>query len=1539
MNTPPVSLKNKVYRIFKQSFFIIFAAAFLMGGFFVADSALATGGTVSVIAQNSQVNVSADAVSGSSVSVGTITMTEGNNGAFQLGTITLTPPTGFIFDITSIVDIEIIGDSSFANNINNAVSGTHFSASTVASLISFNIIAPSANNKAGTLVWSNIKVKPTSGSPLVSGRITIGGTSVASPNAYNNVFPILLNEVAGYPSVSNSTFVCNPTVQAAGGISTCNITVRDQFNNSISSASVLLSSTGSGNNFSTNPALTDANGNTTITLGSGTAETKIVTATIDGSVILPTQLIIFYVSTPTQAHIVAIPNTQEASLSGSSVNLTISITDQHGNPANDGIVVNVSGIPSTLGTVTVTGSGNTASGQVTRVLTFNNKGDITLTVNISSIGNLALTGDSIVHFVDTIKPVITIILPNPAEVEYRGTYSDAGATAFDNIDGNITSSIMAINLVNPNTINVVPNSITKIVGVYTVTYNVSDSVPNAADPAVRTVNVLDRIAPIITSITSDATAEGALKIGNTITFTLTPTPAEPVATVSGSYNGHSLTWSTVNSGVTYTATYTVIEGDTDRISPWQITGVIMTDEAGNISVSANGTDVVKTIDANTPSIPSVLVAAGPYINAAEELAGFTTMVSYNTTLSNGAKAGDTLELWLNGAPFMIAKTVVLSASDITAGSYSFTIITDELGADGVKLLTARLTDVAGNVGLWSASLVLTLDTGIPSVPSAPDLDAASDLGLSDTDNITNDNTPSFNGTAEAGSTVKLYDGATEIGNGTATGGGAWSIISTLLVDGAHTITATATDAAGNTSGASESLSVTIDTELVALSLTSTAPNPTKASPILITAQFTQDVNGFEVGDIVVTNGAVGTFVKVNASTYQFDVIPAGQGAVTVNIAAGVAHDTAGNGNTVATGLSRIYDTINPTVTLVALSDLDALVKQGDTLIITATFSEDMALSPVPTIELTGTNTVAPVAMTRTSATNYTYSHTVGAGDGLVTIIIAGGTDLATNTLIINSATTFTVDNTLPVIASSDPINTVANAIGGATVFYTTPIATDLYPVNPVVTCLPASGAFFVLGNTIVTCNATDQAGNIAIPMTFNVMVNPDTVTHIILIASPTSLAFSQTSLITITGKDQYDNTVTNNDSTVIVLSADGGGSLGDTILTLSEGVATTNLSKDSVGIVHVTASSVGLSPQAVTVTFTKTDTSSPYVESHTPVNGATGVALNIHPVLIFSEPLDTTTVSSANIQLRKYSDNSVILANVSPAEGDRQVIITPASSLDFSTSYYLAVSAGVTDKVGNPAVVLDNSTKGNHMFTTLVDNTVLAVTYISAVANAHGSTGFAIANNTFEDGWAWIFYITVPTNETAFAMKFADWTSVLPNTIPVANNVRYSSVQASNGPFEITEANELGGYLNLTGDLFPGIAGRQIEILVEAKIPLLSAGGSYSTSYGIQTNPAIAQATDAENVAAAQAAVTALAQPWSPIYNNNRNIITDLQAIVDAVSTGVTVTIKTTNNSQISIDGAIAYPGVAVTGNVIFTLTKGTEIVDQTISVIIYPLG
>ena len=79
---------------------------------------------------------------------------------------------------------------------------------------------------------------------------------------------------------------------------------------------------------------------------------------------------------------------------------------------------------------------------------------------------------------DTTIPVITLAGDASVSAELGTSYTDAGATAVDNIDGDITENITIVNPVDINT-----------AGTYTLTYNVSDAAGNAAAQVTRVVTV------------------------------------------------------------------------------------------------------------------------------------------------------------------------------------------------------------------------------------------------------------------------------------------------------------------------------------------------------------------------------------------------------------------------------------------------------------------------------------------------------------------------------------------------------------------------------------------------------------------------------------------------------------------------------------------------------------------------------------------------------------------------------------------------------------------------------------------------------------------------------------------------------------------------------------------------------------------------------------------------------------------------------------------------------------------------------------------
>ena len=79
---------------------------------------------------------------------------------------------------------------------------------------------------------------------------------------------------------------------------------------------------------------------------------------------------------------------------------------------------------------------------------------------------------------DAVPPVLTLVGAASVDVPANSNYVDSGATAEDNIDGDISVSVVMTSNVN-----------TAIVGSYTVTYNVTDFAGNSATSITRTVNV------------------------------------------------------------------------------------------------------------------------------------------------------------------------------------------------------------------------------------------------------------------------------------------------------------------------------------------------------------------------------------------------------------------------------------------------------------------------------------------------------------------------------------------------------------------------------------------------------------------------------------------------------------------------------------------------------------------------------------------------------------------------------------------------------------------------------------------------------------------------------------------------------------------------------------------------------------------------------------------------------------------------------------------------------------------------------------------
>ena len=119
-------------------------------------------------------------------------------------------------------------------------------------------------------------------------------------------------------------------------------------------------------------------------------------------------------------------------------------------------------------------------------------------------------------FIDATPPVITLVGSDPVTLELLDIYVEAGATATDNYDGDLSGSIV----IGGDVVN------TSAVGQYTVTYDVTDSSLNPAVQVTRTVNVEDNTAPVI-----------ALVGANPVTLELLDIYVEAGATATDNYDG------------------------------------------------------------------------------------------------------------------------------------------------------------------------------------------------------------------------------------------------------------------------------------------------------------------------------------------------------------------------------------------------------------------------------------------------------------------------------------------------------------------------------------------------------------------------------------------------------------------------------------------------------------------------------------------------------------------------------------------------------------------------------------------------------------------------------------------------------------------------------------------------------------------------------------------------------------------------------------------------------------------------------------------
>ncbi|CAO3441367.1 hypothetical protein [Azospirillum endophyticum] len=572
---------------------------------------------------------------------------------------------------------------------------------------------------------------------------------------------------------------------------------------------------------------------------------------------------------------------------------------------------------------------------------------------------------------------------------------------------------------------------------------------------------IDSVAPTVTNVTS-STANGTYTTGETISIQVTFSEA---VTVSGTptlalNTGRTATYSGGSGSNTLTFTYTVQAGDTaadlDATGTGALAGSIAdaVGNAGILTLTAPG-DVRSlglnkdiAIDTTPPSIRNVVVPNDGIYGVGKTLSFFVQ--ASEVVIVNGTP---TITLDIGGQ----TRQAVYNAAASTGSVLRFDYVVqagdsdaDGIAVTGLNLNGGSITDLARMplpttlAGLPGTQNVL-VDTVAPDTPSVPALAAGQDTGVSATDGVTGITRPTLGGTAEAGSTVTVLVDGVAVGTTIAGTDGRWSFTpASPLAEGTHAVTSRATDPAGNSSGLSAALTLTIDatppvlsTPAVAGGIDNTA-NVTAATRPTLTG--TAEPNGTVT--VLIDGIAVGTTAAGADGRWSFAVAtPLAEGAHSV-----VTTATDRAGNTGRSGaLSLTVDTQAPTLSTggstptlsaggtatlgsaVSLSDANALnrvtisltdARSGDELVIGALPAGITATRDGSSIVLTGVASAADYqAAVRAIALRSSASDPSFAGTATSRSISIQARDLAGNG---SAAATVTV---AVARATTSPINT------------------------------------------------------------------------------------------------------------------------------------------------------------------------------------------------------------------------------------------------------------------------------------------------------------------------------------------------------------------------------------------------------------------------------------------------------------------------------------------------------------------------------------
>jgi large repetitive protein len=631
------------------------------------------------------------------------------------------------------------------------------------------------------------------------------------------------------------------------------------------------------------------------------------------------------------------------------------------------------------------------------------------------------------------------------------------------------------------------------IGTTTVTCNATDLAGNVADPASFNVTVNEPPPPPDTTpptlslpgnITAEATGPGGASVsfGVSATDDVDPSPSASCDHSSGTY------------GITTTTVSCTAR------------------DASNNSSSGSFTITVHDTTAPSISVPGTITVPASGSGGAS--------VSFSVTASDAVDSTPTISCdHSSGSTFPVGTTTVsCSAKDNfnNTSSGSFQVKVQDQTAPTISVpssFTVEATSSGGATVTFSVSASDAIDPS-PAISCSPASGAVFPLGTTGvsctaTDASGNTSAPgTFNVTVHDGTpptlsvpgltTAEATSGSGAVVNFSATATDALDASPTVSCSpgsgatfalGNTTVSCTASDHSGNSS-APKTFTVRVqDTTAPVVSVPGTITTPAAGS------------GGAFVSYTVTASDAVDSSPAITCSKASGTMFPVGTTTVSCT-----AKDDANNTSAAATFDVKVQDQTAPTISVPASFSREATSTSGATVTFTVTATDAIDSSPTITCNPASGSTF-PVGTTHVSCT---------------------ARDDAGNTSAPGTFDVTVRDSTAPTLAVPGLTTAEATSGSGAVVNFTA-TATDALDASPTVSCSPGSGATFPLGNTTVSCTASDHSGNNSAAKTFTVKVQ-DTTAPTVSVPGPITAAATGASgapvSFNVTASDAVDSSPT-----------------------------------------------------------------------------------------------------------------------------------------------------------------------------------------------------------------------------------------------------------------------------------------------------------------------------------------------------------------------------------------------------------------------------